>query len=197
MKLYYSKTSPYARKILILAYQLEIADIIEIVQVNPLEDPPDLRVTNPLMKIPTLVLDNGEPIYDSPVIAEYLQRFVNKAKLSLEDYVLQERLHALADGMMDATFSLVMERRRPESQRSPLWQQRWSGAISRSIAELEQRYIDDARQWHLGSIAMACALDYLAFRIPENDWKQWHPKTKAWFEDITNKSSMIETDPRQ
>lgn len=197
MKLYYSTTSPYARKILLLAHQLEIADSIEIVRVNPLEDPPDLRLDNPLTKVPTLVLDNGEPIYDSPVIAEYLQRFVNKTVLSLENYVLQERLHALADGMMDATFSLVMERRRPEEQRSPLWQQRWEGAIFRSIAEFERKYIDDAREWHLGSIAMACALDYLVFRIPENYWKHQHPKTKAWFQDIINKPSMVKTDPRQ
>ncbi len=197
MKLYYSTTSPYSRKILILAHELDLLHDIEMVRVNPLEDPLDLRENNPLAKVPTLVLSYGEPIYDSPVIAEYLQRFVNKAVLSLEDYVSQQRLHALADGMMDATFSLVMERRRPEEQRSPLWQQRWEGAIFRSIAEFERRYIDDAREWHLGSIAIACALDYLTFRVPQNDWKQQYPKTKAWFQEITNKSSMIKTDPRQ
>ncbi|MDF5713048.1 MAG: glutathione S-transferase N-terminal domain-containing protein [Rhizonema sp. NSF051] len=173
MKLYYSKTSPYSRKVLIVIYELEIVDKIEIMPVNPLEDPPDLNENNPLGKIPTLVLSNGDSIFDSPVIAEYLQRhFVNKAPLSLESYVSQQRLQALADGMMDATFSLVMELRRPEEQRSPFWQRRWEGAILRSIAEFERKYIDDARQWHLGSIAMACGLDYLAFRIPENDWKQ-------------------------
>ena len=198
MKLYYSPTSPYARKVLIVAYELEILDSIEMMRVSPLEDPRDLHENNPLGKVPTLVLSNGDPIYDSPVIAEYLQRhFVNKAALSLEDYISQQRLQALADGIMDAIFSLVMEQRRPEEQRSVFWQRRWEGAIFRSIAEFERRYIEDAREWHLGSIAMACALDYLVFRIPENDWKHQHPKTKVWFQDIINKPSMLKTDPRQ
>lgn len=197
MKLLYSKTSPYSRKVLVLAYELEIVNSMEVIAVSPFEDPPELHKNNPLGKIPTLVLSNGDSIYDSPVIAEYLQRdFGNKAALSLESYISQQRLQALADGMMDATFSLVMEQRRPEQQRSDFWQGRWEGAVLRSIAEFEQKYIDDAGQWHLGSIAMACALDYLAFRIPENDWKQQHPKTKAWFEDLINKPSMIKTDPR-
>ena len=198
MKLYYSKTSPYSRKVLVLAYELEIVNSMEVIPVSPFEDPLELLKNNPLCKIPTLVLSNGDSIYDSPVIAEYLQRdFGNKPTLSLESYVSQQRLEALADGMMDATFSLVMERRRPEEQCSSFWQRRWEGAILRSIAEFERQYIDEAGQWHLGSIAMACALDYLAFRIPENDWKQQHSKTKAWFEDIINKQSMIKTDPRQ
>lgn len=198
MKLYYSKTSPYSRKVLLVIYELGIADSIEMIPVKAFDDPPELHKNNPLGKIPTLVLSNGDSIYDSPVIAEYLQRhFGNKAALSLESYVSGQRLQALADGMMDATFSLVMERRRPEEQRSSFWQRRWEGAISRSIAEFERKYIDDAGQWHLGSIAMASALDYLAFRIPENDWKRQHPKTKAWFEEIVNKPSMLKTDPRQ
>ncbi len=198
MKLFYSKTSPYSRKVLVLAYELEIVNSMEVIPVSPFEDPPELLKHNPLGKIPTLVLGNGDSIYDSPVIAEYLQRdFGNQAALSLESYVSQQRLQALADGMMDATFSLVMEQRRPEEQRSSFWQRRWEGAVSRSMAEFERKYIDEAGQWHLGSIAMACALDYLAFRIPENDWKQQHPKTLAWFEDIMNKPSLIKTDPRQ
>ncbi|MCC5611396.1 glutathione S-transferase N-terminal domain-containing protein [Nostoc sp. CHAB 5834] len=197
MKLYYSTTSPYSRKVLILCHELEIADMVEVVQVNPFEDSSSLREVNPLSKVPTFVLDNGEPLYDSSVIAEYLQRLVNKPILSLADFVSQQRLHALADGIMDAAFSLVMEQRRPEEQRSPSWQQRWEGAISRSITEFEQKYIDHAQQWHIGSIAIACALDYLAFRIRENDWKEQHPKTKAWFQDKITKSIMIKTDPRQ
>ena len=197
MKLYYSKTSPYSRKVLVLADELEIINSMEVIPVSPFEDPPELLKNNPLCKIPTLVLSNGDSIYDSPVIAEYLQRdFGNKTALSLESYLSQQRLQALADGMMDATFSLVMEQRRPEQQRSSFWQGRWEGAILRSIAEFERKYIDEAGQWHLGSIAMACALDYLAFRIPENNWKQQYPKTKAWFEDIMNQPSMIKTDPR-
>jgi glutathione S-transferase len=197
MKLYYSTTSPYSRKVLILCHELEIADMVELIQVNPFEDSSSLREVNPLSKVPTLVLDNGEPLYDSSVIAEYLQRLVNKPTLSLVDFVSQQRLHALADGIMDAAFSLVMEHRRPQEQRSPSWQQRWEGAISRSITEFEQKYIDHAQQWHIGSIAIACALDYLTFRIPENDWKQQYPKTKTWFQDKITKSIMIKTDPRQ
>jgi glutathione S-transferase len=197
MKLYYSITSPYSRKVRVLAHELEIVDKIEMIRVSPLEDPQELHQSNPLGKVPTLVLDNGEPIYDSPVIVEYLQRLVNQTALPLEEYILQQRVHALADGMMDAIFSIVIERRRPEEQRSPLWQERWKNAVLRSIGEFERKYIDDAQQWHAGSIAMACALDQCAFRIPEMDWKQQHPKTKAWFENVSTKSSMIKTDPRQ
>ena len=197
MKLYYTTTSPYARKVLVLAHELGIVDSLEIVLVNLLEGAAQLRQHNPLGKVPTLILDNGEALYDSPVIAEYLQSLVNKTALSAADLVEQNRLQALADGMMDAAVSLVLEERRPEEQRSSFWQQRWEGAISRSLAKLEEKYLDEAWQWHLGSIAIACALDYLAFRLPENDWKQRYPKTHDWFGGIIDKSSMRAPDPSQ
>lgn len=197
MKLYYSTTSPYSRKVLILAYELEIFHSIQMMRVNPLENPPELRKENPLGKVPTLVLNDCNPIYDSPVIAEYLQRIVNKGELSIEDYISQQRLHGLADGIMDVTVSLVMEQRRSKEHRSPFWQERWEHAILSSIGEFERKYIDDAQEWHIGSIAMACALDYVFFRKPEIDWRQQHSKTQSWFEDIINKPSMIHTDPRQ
>jgi len=196
MKLYYSTTSPYSRKVLVLAHELGIADSLEIVRINVIEDTGELRQHNPLGKVPTLILNNGEALYDSPVIAEYFQSLVNKTALSAADLLEQNRLQALADGMMDAAVSLVLEGRRPEEQRSPFWQQRWEDAISHSLAKLEEKYLDEAYTWHLGSIAIACALDYLAFRLPENDWKQRYPKIKKWFGGIIDKPSMRVTDPR-
>ncbi|NEN93322.1 MAG: glutathione S-transferase [Okeania sp. SIO3H1] len=196
MQLYYSSTSPYSRKVLVFAYELEIIDSLELIQVHPFDDPIELRQNNPLGKVPTLILDNGEPLYDSPVIVNYLQILANKTAFSVENFVSQNRLQALGDGIMDAALSLVLENRRIQEQRSPFWQQRWEESILRSLKDFEEKYINDAQQWHIGSIAMVCSLDYLLFRLPINDWTQKYPKSANWFQVMMERQSMKITDPR-
>ena len=196
MQLYHTPTSPYSRKVLVCAYELEIIDSLEIIQVHPFDNPMDLSQHNPLGKVPTLILDNGESLYDSPVIVNYLQILTNKTAFSTEDFLSQNLLQALADGIMDAALSLVQENRRTKDKISPFWLQRWEESILRSLLKFEEKYINYAQEWHIGSIAMICALDYLLFRLPINDWRQKYPKTTNWFQVMMERESIKITDPR-
>lgn len=197
MKLFHSPTSPYARKCLALAIEKGIAGRIELVTASPLGDPPDLHAANPLGKVPALVLADGRCIVDSPVICEFLDGLPGLAKLIPHGDAARidcRTREALADGICDAAFSLVMERKRPEAQRSPDWSDRWTSAIRRSVARFNASC--PARvQPDLGDIALACALGYVDFRLGDLCWDAEAPALRAWLETIKARTSLAATAP--
>ena len=195
MKLFYSKTSPYSRKVYLLAKSLGMDGEVELVYGNPLDNDPAFLAVNPLAKVPALV-QGGKTYFDSPLIAEHLLRLTGQNR-SGDAYMAMLQVQALADGIMDAAVALRLEAMRPEAQRSPMWQDRWYGAINRALAMLEDNVIDTLSGWQLDSIAVACMLDYLCFRLPEIDWQSQHPKTAAWFAENSQRKDMAETDPRK
>jgi len=198
MELFYSLTSPYSRKILLVLKHLGMDDKVTLTPINPLlDDTARLTKVNPLGKIPALILDNGEVIFDSPLIVEVLFHMVEGPALSFEERLKQQKLHALADGMMDAAVSAQMERRRPDAEPSAFWMTRWRDALLRALAEVEKNMIRDADDWHIGSMALACALDYICFRHPDIAWRNDRPLTFAWYRTAMRKDIMIKTDPRQ
>ena len=194
MKLYYSPTSPYSRKILLLAKSLGLGDDVEIVMANPLENGPELLAANPLAKVPALLMD-GRAIFDSPVIAEHILK-KSGADRSSDDYLRQLDLQALADGATDAAVAKIMESRRTDAEQSTLWIERWDKAIERSLQLLEDQIESYRGTWDLGSMAVACFLDYLCFRHPSLDWQTGAPNCAAWYEDVSARQDMVETDPR-
>src|SRR3546814_135775 len=122
MQLFYSPTSPSARKCRVVARERGLMADLEEVVCNPMEDPAALHASNPLGKVPCLVLDDGVAVFDSPVIAEYLDGLGNAPALipaagSARFKVLVAA--ALAQGMTDSALAMTMEGRRPEAQRSP------------------------------------------------------------------------------
>ena len=195
MKLYYSKTSPYTRKVLLVARHLGLIDDIEIIAENPLEPSAAFLEANPLSKIPALAVDGEPALFDSRVIVEYLfdRAGMNDAGRAKTEILKRQ---ALADGMTDAALSLVMEGRRPEVERSTYWAERWHQAIDRSLAHLEDGAVNALEHWNLDAMATACALDYLCFRLPEIDWQDKFPETAAWFEHARRREDMVATDPR-
>jgi glutathione S-transferase len=195
MKLYYSKTSPYSRKILLLAMHLGIADELEIIYVNPIEPPEEFVETNPLSKVPTLVQEGETPLFDSRVIAEFLmdRAGMNDAGRSKSEMLKRQ---ALADGMMDAAFAIVMEARRSDAEQSAFWVDRWSAAIDRSLANLEAGTLKALEAWGLDSIAIACALDYICFRLPDLAWRDQYPMVAEWYQSAIGRREMQQTDPR-
>lgn len=196
MKLYYSKTSPYARKVLLLAMSLGMGDRIELVLANPLDNGAALISANPLNKIPALVLEDGTCVFDSPVIMEYLLDLAGRPR-SGEGYFNDMRLLALTDGILDAALALVMEGRREDAEKSVYWQERWHGAIRRSLCHLEDAWLGRLQDgWNTPAIAAACALDYLLFRLPEINWREAHPALSEWFESVSERQDFSETDPR-
>lgn len=123
MRLLYSPTSPYARKVRVVAIEKGLADRIALVPVNPLcDDTDELHCQNPLGKVPALVLDDGRAVVDSPVICEQLDALASEPQLIPKEPDARIDAHtrqAVADGVADAAFNLIMEARRPDPQRSP------------------------------------------------------------------------------
>ena len=197
MKLYCSPTSPYARKVRIVAAERGLAAAIEEITATPFENPV-VAAANPLSKIPALMLDDGSALYDSPVICEYLDSLGAGPRLIPdrgEARWATLRLQALADGVLDAAFSSVMETRRPEAQRSQEWLTRWRAGIARAVTAAGVEPARTSAELNLGQITLACALGYLDFRHPDIDWRRAAPELAPWFETWAARPSFAATVP--
>ena len=181
-----SPTSPFGRKVKIAAALLGLSDRIEI-EMADTNDPNDsLRRQNPLGKIPALVLENGEVLYDSRVIVEYLDTLGSGGRLLPTGWsrFAALRQQALADGLMDAALLQVLEARwRPEDRRETKGLDHQRGKVERALAEAEATLSSPSRAFHIGHVALASALGYLDLRF-EGRWRQAHPKLVAWLDDF-------------
>ncbi len=198
MRLYYADTSPYARKVRVVIAEKGLEERIEAVPCNPFDDPAALKAANPLIKVPALEREDGGVLYDSPVIVEYLDRLGSGGRLIPEDGVARWealRRQALGDGLLDAAFSIVMERRRPESEQSAHWLGRWRAAIEHSLDAIEEEIAQLPERIDIGQIAFGAALGYLDFRLPDLEWRAGRPKAAAWFAAFAERPSMIATRP--
>jgi glutathione S-transferase len=181
-----SPPSPFGRKVKIAAALLGLSDRITIEKADT-ADPNDLlRRQNPLGKIPTLILENGETLYDSRVIVEYLDDLAGGGRLIPTGWSRFEALRqqALADGVMDAAILQSYEARwRPEERREPRWLDHQQGKIDRALALAEATLSTPPRTFHIGHVALASALGYLDLRF-EGRWRQGHPKLVRWLADF-------------
>ncbi|MEQ8354872.1 MAG: glutathione S-transferase N-terminal domain-containing protein [Kiloniellaceae bacterium] len=198
MQLFYSPTSPYARKCRVVARERGLMADIEETLCNPMEDPPELQSKNPLGKIPALILDDGTAIFDSPVIAEYLDGL--GAAPALIPAAGPGRFKvlvaaALGQGMTDAAFNTTMEARRPAAQQSPEAMARWRAAIARGLDHMANHLRDLPGDLTLGHISCATALGYLDLRHGGLKWRDGRGNLAAWFEGFNARPAMRETDP--
>ncbi|MDQ2694566.1 MAG: glutathione S-transferase [Pseudomonadota bacterium] len=199
MKLRYSPTSPYVRKVTVTAFETGLEGRIQRVPTDPWDPRTDLGNENPLGRVPTLTTDDGFVLFDSPVICEYLDSLHHGPKLFPESaperwQVLRQQ--ALADGILDATAAIVTERlRRPEPHRWPQWIEFQKQAIHRGLAFLEREIASFGLQVTIGQIAAGCALGFLDFRLPDEDWRQGHSALSAWYRDFAARPSMAATVP--
>ena len=187
MKLRSSPPSPFGRKVKLAMAILGLKDQIEIVEANTADPSDDLRSQNPLGKIPALVLENGEVIYDSSVILEYLDFLAGGGKLfpKGEARYLVLRDQALANGLMDAAILRVYEKRFKEPQfRDPAWEAYQAAKMDRALAHFEANAPaapSSADDIDAGTLTLACALGYLDIRY-NGDWRSEHPKLVAWLD---------------
>ncbi len=193
MILRYSAASPYARKVRIGADLLGLAARIEVVAASTGDPADSLRQQNPLGKIPTLVLEDGSSLYDSRVIAEYLDHLAGGGKLIPADPARRFaalRLQALGDGINDAALLIRYETatRRPElrDQDAIDLQQ---GKIDRALAALEAA--PPTGPADIGQIAVACALGYLDLRFA-GVWRAAHPRLADWLADFAARVPAFE-----
>lgn len=200
MKLRFSITSPFVRKVRILAIEAGLEDEIELQPTNAWAADTDLPKDNPLSKVPSLVLDNGDTLYDSPVICEYLDSLHTGHKLFPEagpDRWRQLKLQALADGITDAAVQIRIEgHMRPEDKRWPGWIERQTAAINRGLDEVE-REVGHFGVFLIGPIAVVSTLGYLDFRKPVADWRVGRPHLAHWYSTVHNRRSVRDTEPKE
>ena len=195
MKLSFSGASPYVRKAMACAIIRGIDGQISDLGLKTADAA--LAALNPLAKIPTFVTPDGLALYDSPVICEYLDSLAAAPRLLPEGVARWGvlRRQALADGVMDAAFNLVMERRRPEAQRSTEWTTRWTHAIAHAIATLEAELPGEAPPFDLGWIATLAATDYVEFRLADLGMAATAPKLTAWRATMATRASVAQSAP--
>jgi len=196
MRLFYSATSPYARKARIAAIEAGVAGQIELVAANPLGDHGQTAAINPLGKIPALQLPDGRTLYASVVIAEYFDTIASAGLFpNGQDRFDALTRHALAQGVMDAAFAIVMELRRPENERSAYWIERWSGAIARSLDVMDARERENPSPFDIGWIAQAAAVGYVAFRLPALSDAARRSGLASWWDGAGQRQSVAATHP--
>lgn len=182
MLLRYTTTSPFVRKVRLAAATLGLPLSLQVA--DTLDAADDLRLQNPLGKLPTLVTDTGETLFDSAVIVAYLDHLAGGARLIPADTAGRFavlRLEALADGLMDAGVLVLYEGRfRPEERHEPRWLEYQTQKMERALAALEAQ-TPDGTIVNAGTIALACALGFLDFRFAGR-WRENHPKLVAFQE---------------
>ncbi len=200
MQLYMSANSPYARKARVVAHELALHNSVEMVEVNPRNPSTGFWDINPLAKIPALVTNNGDIIYDSPVICEYLNEVEGDGHLLSQD--IRERwrtrtLVALVDGILDAGMAVRLENMRPEEERSAAWIEKQLATACRGMDTLEKNVPEFDNKVDLGTIGVACAIAWLQLRHGDHDWLGKRPQLNDWYEQFTKRDSFQETLPDQ
>jgi glutathione S-transferase len=198
MKLYITTPSPFARKVRIVAREKGLAARIEEVVVDPYASDPALVSANPLVQVPALVLDDGEVITDSPVICEWLDLQGSGARL-LPDGDARwavRRIETLANGALEMGVKLVLEKRRPEDERSPSWMRRWEDNMARALDRLDAAVADQAEDaLDMGLVTAGVAATWISFRHPDFDWRTGRPNLVALNARLEDRPSFRETYP--
>ncbi|MBL8330046.1 MAG: glutathione S-transferase N-terminal domain-containing protein [Rubrivivax sp.] len=202
MKLIGSLTSPYVRKVRIVMAEkkLDFQLVLEDVWGND-----EILKSNPLGKVPCLVMEGGEAIFDSRVIVEYLDTLSPVGKLipaSGRERVEVRTWEALADGLLDASILARLEATwsgRSEAQRSQLWIDRQLSRVDAALAAMSRGLGTKAHccgvYFSLADVAAGCALGYLDFRFPQIDWRSRHRNLAQLYDKISARPSFQESKP--
>ena len=200
MRLYFSPTSPYVRKVMVLLHETGQMDAVELVtgSGSPVDPGTAPLEANPLGKVPALERPDGPALYDSRVICQYLDMRA-KAGLYPEGARRWETLtvEATGDGILDAALLMVYEGRlRPEELRFAPWVEGQWAKVDRALDALETRWMAHLQgPLEAGQIAVACALGYLDFRHGARGWRSGRPHLAAWYAGFAERPSMQATIP--
>jgi glutathione S-transferase len=186
MRLLGSLRSPYVKKVMVVAAELGLLDRIklEIHSVHLAAQVPAVMSINPLNKIPTLITDEGDAVFDSLVICEFLNGLDGNGRLISNDP--QQRLktlqmHALASGLLDVLIMRLVEIAKPESQQWPDVVIATEAKINAALDYLEHRSSElVAEGCTLGALSIAVAINYIDFRFSSLVWRQSRPRLNAW-----------------
>ena len=201
MKLIGSDTSPYVRKVRVVMAEKKIEYQYEQQDVWAPDSP--IQQSNPLGKVPCLIMDDGGAVFDSRVIVEYLDNLTPVHRLippSGRARVEVRCWEALADGLLDAAILIRLEyTQREEGARSERWIHRQTGKIDAALEAMSSGLADkpwccDAK-YSLADIATGCALSYLDFRFPDIDWRSRHANLARIADKLLSRPPFVDTTP--
>jgi len=200
MKLVTSLTSPYGRKVRVVLLEKKIPFQLQVE--NPwLPDSP-VSSLNPLGKVPVLVLEGGESVFDSRVIVEYLDHVSPVAHLipnEPKSRMIVRGVEALADGVTDAAVALFLEKKRASEQQSRDWLTLQEKTLFRGLEALSEALGE--KPWYLGNsmtladVACGCTLGYLGLRFSDIDWRTAHPNLAKLSDKLMARASFQDTVP--
>ena len=201
MKLHWSPKSPYVRKVMVCAHELDLLPQLELVRSVAAMQKPNARLMqdNPLSKIPTLVLDNGFVLFDSAVICEYLDDLAGRSHDSLfpqqgHDKWQAQRWHAFGDGLLDVLILWRNERERATPL--PPLMDAFALKTEACLKQLDDEALALAETpLSIGHIAVGCALGYLDYRFQGLAWRTSAPRLADWFAELCKRPSFKNTAP--
>ncbi len=204
MKLIGSLASPFVRKVRIVLAEKKLDCVFELE--NVWEPETKIQQSNPLGKVPCLIMEDGSAMIDSRVIAEYLDTLTPVCKLLPPNGNSRERAdikcwEALADGVLDAGVLARLERvQRPPELQSEAWVERQMSKVHLGLAALSQRLGEGVYcagiHYSLADVAVGCALGWLSFRFPEIDWRGAHPNLAKLYDKLAERASFKDTVPQ-
>lgn len=210
MQLLFAPPSPFARKVRVLIRELGLQDHIAetAVHTTPTAPAQEVAQVHPLAKIPTLLTEDGQALYDSRVVCSWLlhraahhgialpPRQAASADTQAADHWAIQRRQALADGMLDAGLAHRYETvLRPADLHWRPWLDAQRGKITSGLAALAEDLPPLEEGPGLDAIAIACALGWLALRMPELRWRTEHPALAVFFDAMAARASMAQTQP--
>jgi glutathione S-transferase len=182
---------------MVVAHETGVADSLTLTTVKTSEEPDKIVPFNPLGKIPALVLDDGQILYDSPVICEYLDAEFGGHRLlptgGPRRWAIMTRA-ALADGMLDAALLVRHERLRPAPQQSADWVALQIGKARSGLDRLE-REAEAFGDLDMGLVGVGCALGYMPLRVREFEGLTDWPRLRDWFAQVSQRPSFQRTTP--
>ena len=202
MKLIGSLASPYVRKVRVVMAEKKLD--YEFVQENVWAPDTKILTSNPLGKVPCLIMEDGGAMFDSRVIVEYLDTLTPVGKLipaQGRERAEVKCWEALADGVCDAAILVRLERSlRAEAQQSATWIERQMGKVHAGIKAMSVGLGETAfcagNQYTLADVAVCCALGWLSFRFPEIDWRGDYANLSKLYDKVGERASFKETTPQ-
>jgi len=200
--LYHLTLSPSARKVRVVLAEKKIECEMELVDVAPADNPANAH--NPLGKIPTLILDDGTPLYDSRVIVEFLDSVSPISRLipdEKRDRVAVRRWEALADGVLDAGILVRLEAQRDKKERSKAFADKQTARMHRAVEQLAkdlgEKNFCHGERYSLADIALGCCTGWLDFRKPGDvDWCKQYAPLAAHYKKLMERPAFAETVPQ-
>lgn len=196
MKLIYSTASPYARTARIAVRELGLQERVEEIFQHPFENPAQLISFNPLCKVPCLIDEANNAIFDSQVICEYFDSLCDNQLFTEinQDWHLKT-LYSLTRGILDSCVAWQQDKMRGEEGESDFWQARFISSIERSLNYLQKKLASFPDGFSALDINLITILEYLDFRHPEFEWQESYPTLLTWYLQRKDRNSIQETIP--